>query len=145
MVKETGVPIQVPFVGYTVKVDVMGDEPEFVAANAGRLPVPEVAVNPIAGFEFVHANVVPDKLLEKAVTGKGLLMQAVIFAGTVMCGVGFTVIVYVEDWLQYPLSVGVTVKVAITGIEPVLVAVNEGTFPLPLAGIAMDGLELVQV
>ena len=35
--------------------------------------------------------------------------------------------------------------VAITGDVPVLVAVNEGTFPLPLEGIAMDGLELVHV
>ena len=91
MVKETGVPIQAPFVGYTVIVDVMGDEPEFVAANAGRLPVPEDAVSPIAGFEFVHANVVPDKLLEKAVTGIGLPIHAVIFAGTVTVGVGYTV------------------------------------------------------
>ena len=72
-------------------------------------------------------------------------MQAVIFVGTVTCGVGLTVMVYAVGELQYPLNVGVTVIVAIWIELPVLVAVNEGTFPLPLAGMAMDGLELVHV
>lgn len=34
---------------------------------------------------------------------------------------------------------------AITGVVPLFAAVNEGTLPLPLAGIPMDGLELVHV
>ena len=33
-----------------------------------------------------------------------------------------------------PLADGVTVIVAVTGSGPVLVAVNDGTFPFPLVG-----------
>ena len=40
---------------------------------------------------------------------------------------------------------GVTVIVAVWILELVLVAVKAGTLPEPLAGMAMDGLELVHV
>ena len=45
----------------------------------------------------------------------------------------------------HELTVGVTVMVAVTGELPVLVAVKEGVFPLPLAPKPTVVLELVQV
>ena len=42
-------------------------------------------------------------------------------------------------------KVGVTVIVAVTGAVPVLVAVNDGIFPAPLAANPMDGALLTQL
>ena len=63
--------------------------------------------------------------------------------------VGFTVIVNVIDvptQLTPPLvNVGVTVMVAVTGELLVLLAVNVGMFPLPLAARPMDAVLLIQL
>jgi hypothetical protein len=42
----------------------------------------------------------------------------------------------------HPFAVGVTVMVAITGAVPLLVAVKDGIFPVPLAASPMDGVLL---
>ena len=42
-----------------------------------------------------------------------------------------------------PLRIGVTVMFAVIGAAVVLIAVNEGTLPAPLAGSPMAVLELV--
>ena len=57
-----GVPTQVPMVGVTVMVPVMGDPVAFVAVNPGTCPVPPAA-SPIAGFELVQVKVAPAGLL----------------------------------------------------------------------------------
>jgi hypothetical protein len=59
-------------------------------------------------------------------------------------GVGLTVIVKVIGIPKHPFAVGVTVIKAITGATPILVAVNEGMFPDPLAANPMDGSLFVQ-
>jgi hypothetical protein len=59
--------------------------------------------------------------------------------------IGFTVIVKVIGVPLQPLAEGVTVIVATTGVEPVLVAVNDGILPVPVAGRPMDGWLLVHV
>ncbi len=41
--------------------------------------------------------------------------------------------------------VGVTVIVAVTGVLPLLTAINDGILPLPLAASPMDGVLLVHV
>jgi hypothetical protein len=43
-----------------------------------------------------------------------------------------------------PLAVGVTVIVAITGVVPALVAVNDGILPVPLAASPIVGSLFVQ-
>jgi len=45
----------------------------------------------------------------------------------------------------HPLADGVTVMVAVTGTLPVLVAVNAGIFPVPLAARPMEVLLFVQL
>lgn len=62
------------------------------------------------------------------------------FETEVTVGVGFTVIVKVLGVPGQPLAVGVTVIVATTGLVPLLVAVKEEIFPLPLAPKPMDGV-----
>ena len=46
---------------------------------------------------------------------------------------------------MHPAAVGVTVMVPLMAVDPVLVAVKEETFPLPLAPSPIEVLELVQV
>ena len=64
-------------------------------------------------------------------------------------GSGFTLMVKVFDGplqLVPPLvKVGVTVMVAMTGLDPVLVVVNEGILPVPEAASPIEGAELVQL
>ena len=56
MVYDDGIPTHPFTVGVTEIVAVMGDEPELAAVKAGRLPLPEGAVKPIAGFELVQTK-----------------------------------------------------------------------------------------
>ena len=58
MVNVNGVPAQPLAVGVTVIVAITGVVVRFVAVNEGILPVP-LALKPIVGSLFVHANVVP--------------------------------------------------------------------------------------
>ena len=60
-------------------------------------------------------------------------------------GVGFTVMVKLCAAPVQPLAVGVTVMVAVTGVVPVLMAVNDPMFPLPEAGRPMELLLFVQL
>jgi hypothetical protein len=84
----------------------------------------------------------------KLVAGIISLSHAVIFAGTITVGAGFTVTVNVlvgPEQLAAPLlNAGVTVIVAIIGVVPVLMAVNEGMLPLPDVK-PIDGVLFVQL
>src|SRR4051812_23935064 len=62
-----------------------------------------------------------------------------------VAGVGFTVIVYVTGVPLHPDNAGVTVMVPEIALEPLLVAVNAGTLPVPLAARPIAVLEFVQV
>jgi hypothetical protein len=67
----------------------------------------------------------------------------------VTVAVGFTVIVNVDEvpvQLMPPfVYTGVTVMVAVTGEFPVLSAVNEGIFPVPLAPNPIEVVVFVQL
>jgi hypothetical protein len=67
------------------------DVPVLVALNDGTFPEP-LAPKPISVLEFVHANVPPVGVLTKFVAGTLLLLQTVMFAGTVTVGIGLIVI-----------------------------------------------------
>ena len=60
-------------------------------------------------------------------------------------GVGFTVTVKVIVGPGQPNAAGVTTIVATTGAVPVLVAVNGGILPVPLAAIPILGVVFVHV
>jgi len=59
--------------------------------------------------------------------------------------VGLTVIVKDMIVPGQPFTVGVTAIVAITGVVPVFVAVNEAIFPVPLAASPIEVALLVQL
>jgi len=65
--------------------------------------------------------------------------------GCAKSGIGFTVIVKVFETPGQLLATGETVMVAVTGDELLLIAVNEGISPVPLAANPMDVLLLVQL
>ena len=76
-------------------------------------------------------------------------LQSTWSAGWVTWPVGFTVMVKVLLGPAQPtapvVKVGVTTMVATTGAVPVLTAVNEAIFPVPLAARPMLVVVLVQV
>ena len=65
------------------------------------------------------------------------------FAGTTTTGVGLIVIVYEAGVPRQPLAVGVTVIVTVTEMAVLLVAVNAGVSPVPLAARPIDASEFV--
>jgi hypothetical protein len=76
-------------------------------------------------------------------------LQSNWLAGWLTVAVGFTVMVNVVDapvQLMPPLvKVGVTVIVAVTGVLPALMAMNDGIVLVPAAARPMDGLLLIQL
>jgi hypothetical protein len=125
-------------------VEVTGAAPEFAEMNEGVFPAP-FAASPIVASEFVHANVPPAGVLIKAEAGIVVPLQTVLFNGTVVVGVGFTVIVKDTGAPVQPDNVGVTVTVDVTGAVVELVAVKAPILPEPEAASPMEGSEFVQV
>lgn len=111
----------------------IGDNPGLVAINDGTSPVP-LAPNPIAILLLVHVKVPPAGTLANAEAGTVAPLQTEKFAGTTTVGVGLTVMVYEEGVPGQPSTVEITVMVAVIGVDPGFVAVNEGTLPVPFAG-----------
>jgi hypothetical protein len=60
--------------------------------NPGISPVP-LTPKPIVVLEFVQTKLPPAGLLIKFVPGTAVLLQTLMFAGTITVGVGFTVMV----------------------------------------------------
>ena len=114
-----------------------------VAVNAGMLPLP-FAHNPIAVLVLVHVKLPPVGVLIKFVATTIALLHTVVSEGTVTIGVGFTVIVKIDAVPAQPLTVGVTVIVAMMGAVVVLVAVKLGMLPVSLAAKPIVGSEFVQ-
>ena len=114
-----------------------------VAVNAGMLPLP-FAPNPIAVLVLVHVKLPPAGVLIKFVATTIALLHTVVSEGTVTIGVGFTVIVKIDAVPAQPLTVGVTVIVAMMGAVVVLVAVKLGMLPVSLAAKPIVGSEFVQ-
>jgi len=73
-------------------VAVIGAFVVLVAVNPGILPLP-LAPSPIVVLEFVHTKLPPAGVLIKFVAGTAVLLQTLMFAGTVTVGIGFTVMV----------------------------------------------------
>ena len=148
IVKLVLLPLQLPLDELTVIVPVIGAAVPLVAVKLGILPTPP-APSPIAVFEFVQLYTVP--------AGPPLNVTAFVAdpAHTVWLptpftpAFGFTVIVNVT---AVPLHVmpalvnsGVTVIVAVTGAPVLLIAVKDGTVPLPDAARPIDVLLLDQL
>ena len=152
MTKLTGVPIQViPALvktGTTEMFAYTGTIPVLMAVNDGILPVP-LAPKPIDVLLLVQKKTVPVTGPEKLITGVEAPLHTVRFGTVFTVGTGLTVIVNV---LGVPVQVtpalvkvGVTVMVATAAVEPVLVAINDGIFPVPLAASPIDVLLFVQL
>jgi len=43
------------------------------------------------------------------------------------------------------VKIGVTTMFAVIGVDPTLIAVKDGIFPVPLAAIPIEGLSFVQL
>ena len=123
-------------------VPLIGAAVALVAVNDGMLPVP-FATNPIAIFELVQVKLPPVGVLTKIAASTVALLHTTVSAGTITVGVGFTVMVKLDGVPAQPLTVGVTVIVAVIGAV-VVVALKPGRLPAPLAPKPIVGSEFVQ-
>lgn len=144
IVKLIGVP-EHPFAeGVTRIVATTGEVPVLPAANAAISPVP-LAASPILAALLVHAKVVPLTPPVKANAGVVPPLQRAALPTCSTVGVGLTVMVKINGVPTQLFPVGVMVIVAVTGVVPLFVAVNDGIdAEVPLEANPMDGVSLVQ-
>lgn len=149
MVKLTDAPAQADGDdGVTVMVAVIGAAVVLVAVKLAILPVPDAA-KPIAVLLFVQLYTVPATVPVKLTAAVGDPLQTNWSAGWFTLAVGFIVMVNViavpVQLIPAFVNVGVTVMVAVTGVLPVLMAINDGMVLVPPAPKPMDGLLFVQL
>ena len=144
IVNVRAVPGQIPSAGVTVIVAIALTLPLLTAVKAGISPLP-LAARPIEGLLFVQLKVVPLTVPVNAIAFVVAPLHNSWFAGWVTLGIGFTVIENVSGVPVQVKCVGVTVIIAVTGVLPVLIAVNAPMFPVPLAAKPIEGLSLVQL
>ena len=149
MVKLTGAPVQADGDdGVTVMVAVIGAAVVLVAVKLAILPVP-AAAKPIAVLLFVQLYTVPATVPVKFTGAILAPLQTNWSAGWLTLALGFTVTVNVVavplQEIPALVNVGVIVMVAVTGVLPALMAINDGIVLAPLAPNPMDGLLLVQL
>ena len=113
-------------------VPLIGIAVALLAVKAGMLPVP-FAPSPIAVLVLVQVKLPPAGVLTKLLASTVALLHTIVSAGTSTVGVGFTVMVKLDGVPAQPLTVGVTVIVAVMGAVVVLVAVKLGILPVSLA------------
>lgn len=138
-----GDPTQPESVGVTLIVPEIPVVPVFVAVNALGEPVPE-APKPMAVFVLVHANVAPAGVEFIVGDATAVPLHTIEFPGETMVGVGFTVMVNVDTGPTHVARVGVIETVAVTAVEPVLVAVKAGKLVVPEAASPIEVVLLVQ-
>lgn len=130
--------------GITVTVPEIEDVVVFVALNDGMFTLPD-GPSPIAVLELTHVNVVPLTVPVKLMAVVKEPLHKVWFVSVFIVGVGLTVIVKTVGVPLHPLDDGVTVTVAITGLVPVLTALKERIYPVPLAARPMLVFVLLHV
>ena len=149
MVKLTGAPVQADGDdGVTVMVAVIGATVALVAIKPGILPVPDAA-SPMAVLLLVQLYTVPATDPVKLTAAVGDPLQTNWSAGWLTLALGLTVMVKVVavplQVIPALVNVGVIVMVAVTGVLPALMAVNEGMVLVPLAPRPMLVLLFVQL
>jgi hypothetical protein len=134
MVKLNGVPIQ-PFVfGVTVIVAITGVKPRFIVLKLAIFPLPDAA-KPMDGVSFIQSNVVPVTFPVKEIAPLAAPLHLTKFAIGFTVGFGLTVMVKVLGTPEQVLATGVIVIVAIKGVFPVFIAVNDGMEFVPEVAI----------
>ena len=144
IVNEMGAPVQPLADGVTVMVATTAVVPVLVAVKDTIFPVP-LAASPIEGVLLLQENVVPATGPLNPILAVASPLQYVSLFTALTPGVGLTVMVNETGAPVQPLADGVTVMVAITGAEPVLVAEKGRIVPFPLVASPIDGVSLVQV
>lgn len=135
--------MQIYAFGVTVIVAVTGTRPVLTGIKEAIFPLP-LDARPIEGLLFVQVKLVPATGPEKLMIPVGTLLQTMWLAGRTTLGVAYTTNEKVVELPGQIPFMGVTTIVAITGALVVLIAVNDGIFPLPLVGSPIDGSSFVQ-
>jgi len=143
IVNVSGVPVHALAEGVTVMVAVTGVVPVFVAVNEFMFPFP-LAANPMDGVLLVQPNEVPTTVSTKLIAVVDAPLHNICGGTGFKAGVGFTVMVDVSAAPVQLLADGVTMRVAVTGAVPVLIAVNGAMLPLPVAVSPIEVVLFVQ-
>ena len=144
MAKLVDEPVQPLADGVTVIVAVTGVEPLLVAVNDPMFPEP-LADRPMLVWLLVQLYVVPLTAPLNDTADVAEPLQRVWSDTDATVGVGLTVMAKLVDEPEQPLADGVTVIVAVTGAELLLVAVNDPMLPEPLPDRPMLVWSLVQL
>ena len=143
MVNVLAVPGHPASIGVTVIVAVTGAAVLFIVTNEPIFPLP-FAGRPIDGLLLVQSykGLGIDPVKATAFVDEPLHNNWL--TGWATVGVGFTVMVNDLAGPGHPIAIGRTVIVAIK-TAPLLIAVNEGISPVPLAASPIEGAVFVQV
>ena len=129
--------------GVTVIVAVTGLEPLLMALKDAMLLFP-LELNPIAAFEFVQLKIVPATEPLKVIADTAFPLQTVWLNTEETFGVGFTLNVNVFAVPEQPKT-GVTVIVAVTGLDVKFSPVKLAMLPVPLEANPIEVVEFVQL
>jgi hypothetical protein len=145
MVNDCGAPGQPTAThGVTVIVAVTGAFVKLIALKAAIFPLP-LAAKPMDVLLFVQLKVEPLMVPVKFIAFVVAPLHKAWLAGCTTLGVGLTVMVNVCGAPGQPAADGVTVIVAITAALVILIAVNVGMLPVPVAAKPIDVLLFVQL
>lgn len=144
MIKLCAGPAQLFADGVIVIVAVTGALVVLIAVKDGISPTPLVT-KPIKALLFVQLKLVPLTAPVKLITLVAEPLHKIWFAGRTTSGVGFTVIIKFCGVPGQSIDDGVTVMVAVMGALVVLIAVNDGILPLPLAAKPIEVLLFTQL
>jgi hypothetical protein len=144
MVKGWVRPVQALASGVTLTVAVTGEADVFVAVKDAILPVP-LAARPIDVALFTQLYTVPFTGPVKITAAEFVPLQTTWLVRVLTSGVGLTVMLNVVDVPLQALATGVTVILAVTGDEPLFVAMKDAIFPLPLAARPTEVVLLAQL
>jgi hypothetical protein len=131
--------------GITVSVATIGELVVLTLVKEAIFPVPLIGM-PMEGVVFVQLYDVPFPL--KTTAALAVLLHKTWLTGCTTAGVGLIVMVNDCDGpvqlTVFPVYIGVTVIVAVTGTKPVFIAVNGFIALLPLAESPIVGLLFTQ-
>ena len=137
-------PVQLFAFGVTVMVATCAVVPLLVAVNEAISPVP-LAARPMLVLLFDQLYVLPATAPLNDTVAVAAPLQTVWFDTVATVGVGLTVMENVIGEPVQPPIEGVAVMVATWIALPVLIALNEAIFPVPLAASPMLVLLFVQL
>jgi hypothetical protein len=142
-VKVTGAPIQVPTEGVAVKVERAWPSVGLLKRKLPIFPCPDPG-SPLKGLSFVQLTTVLEGVAPQSTPANVAPSQYKFDTGSIIVGLGPTVMLIVLGVPVQVPNVGVTVITEVIEAGVLFTVVNDGIVPVPVEGIPIPGCVLVQ-